>query len=205
MYFWMYTVTSTLVSKAFWKIPNLLLGKPRAYSKVRLALDCWPLNMVFAKSSSRLGKGLIKFGFRGRGSSSMKYSGILTFVPGIFLIGGNLKNFQNFLKHYYRFHVNELLHQSVWNSSLHQPRLTSSLRSFVIKKQSSGVWWAIDAAVIPVYASYTIRNVTNVDELIRISQPFYRRRDSHIYWLHYFPSSFAGFSYIAFYRILSNS
>ena len=48
--------------------------------------------MVFAKSSSRLVKGLIKFGFRGKTSSPTKYNGILMLVPGIFLIEGTFKS-----------------------------------------------------------------------------------------------------------------
>jgi hypothetical protein len=39
-----------------------------------LVLESWPLNMVFAKSSSRLGKGLINLGFRGKASSPTKYN-----------------------------------------------------------------------------------------------------------------------------------
>jgi len=54
------------------------------------------------------------------------------------------------------------------------------VKAFVIKIQRSGVWWAIDAAVFPVYASYAIRHFTNVIELICNSQPFFRRRDCHI-------------------------
>jgi hypothetical protein len=48
--------------------------------------------MVFAKSSSRLGKGLIKFGFRGKASSLTKYNTILILVPEIFLTGGTFKS-----------------------------------------------------------------------------------------------------------------
>jgi len=54
------------------------------------------------------------------------------------------------------------------------------VKAFVIKIQRSGVWWAFDAAVFPVYASYAIRHFTNVIELICNSQPFFRRRDCHI-------------------------
>jgi hypothetical protein len=48
--------------------------------------------MVYVKSSSRLGKGLIKFGFREKASSPAKYNGIFMLVPGILLIEGTLKS-----------------------------------------------------------------------------------------------------------------
>jgi hypothetical protein len=44
------------------------------------------------KSSSHLGKGLIKLGFRGKASSPTKYNGIRMLVPGIFLIAGTFKS-----------------------------------------------------------------------------------------------------------------
>jgi hypothetical protein len=48
--------------------------------------------MVFTKLNSRFGKGLIKFGFRGKASSPTNYNGILIRVPGILLIGGTFKS-----------------------------------------------------------------------------------------------------------------
>jgi len=54
------------------------------------------------------------------------------------------------------------------------------VKAFVIKVQRSGVWWAFDAALFPVYASYAIRHFMNVTELIGNSQPFFRHRDFHI-------------------------
>ena len=59
---------------------------------IRLVLESLPSNMVFSKSSSRLGKGLIRFGFRGKASSPTKYNGIFMLVPGIFLIEGTFKS-----------------------------------------------------------------------------------------------------------------
>ena len=35
------------------------------------------------------------------------------------------------------------------------------MKAFLIKIQKSGVWWAFDAAVLPVSASYAIRHFTN--------------------------------------------
>jgi hypothetical protein len=48
--------------------------------------------MVFTKLNSCFGKGLIKFGFRGKASSPTNYNGILIRVPGILLIGGTFKS-----------------------------------------------------------------------------------------------------------------
>jgi hypothetical protein len=73
-------------------MPNLLVSKPNAHSVLRLLLESSPLYIVFPKSSSRLGKGIIKFGFRGKASSTTKYNGIIIFVTGIFLIGGTFKS-----------------------------------------------------------------------------------------------------------------
>jgi len=64
----------------------------KAHSVVRLVLEILPLNMVFAKSSSHLGKGLIKFGFKGKVSSLTKSNGTLMLVSAIFLIGGTFKS-----------------------------------------------------------------------------------------------------------------
>jgi len=77
--------------KSLLKIPNFLVSNPNAYPIVRLVLDRLPKN-VFAKSSSHLGKGLIKFGFKEKALSPTKYNGILMLVPGIFLIGGTFKS-----------------------------------------------------------------------------------------------------------------
>jgi len=51
----------------------------------------------------------------------------------------------------------------------------------MIKVQRSGVWWAFDAAVFPVSASYAIRHFTNFVKLICNSQPYFQRRDCFIY------------------------
>jgi hypothetical protein len=48
--------------------------------------------MVFTKLSSLFGKGLTKFGFRGKASSPTNYHGILMLVPGVLLIGGTFKS-----------------------------------------------------------------------------------------------------------------
>jgi len=56
------------------------------------------------------------------------------------------------------------------------------VKAFAIKIQRSGIWWAFDAAVFLVRASYAIRHFTNVVELICNSQPFFRHRDCHIYF-----------------------
>jgi hypothetical protein len=79
------------------------------------------------------------------------------------------------------------------------------VKAFVIEIQRSGVWWAFDLAVFPVYASYAIRHFTNVVELICNSQPFIGSTDCPIYWSQYFPNGFSGLTYNALYRILSNS
>jgi len=50
--------------------------------------------MVFEKSRCGLVKGLIKFGFRGKASSTVKKQGVLVLVPGMFLIGGTFNSFQ---------------------------------------------------------------------------------------------------------------
>jgi len=50
------------------------------------------LNIVFTKLSSCFGKGLIKFGFKGKASSPTNYDGILMLLPGILLIRGTFKS-----------------------------------------------------------------------------------------------------------------
>jgi hypothetical protein len=79
------------------------------------------------------------------------------------------------------------------------------VKAFVIEIEKHGVWWAFDVAVLLFYASYAIKHFTNSFELNCNSQPFFRIRDCHKYWLHYFPNGFAGLSYNAFSCILSNS
>jgi len=80
------------------------------------------------------------------------------------------------------------------------------VKAFVIKIQKSGVWWAFDEAVFPVYSSFAIRYFTNFVELICNSQPFFRSRDwyTSIYLLQYLPNGFSGITYNALYCILSN-
>jgi len=48
--------------------------------------------MVFTELSSCFGRGLIKFGFRGKASSLTNYDGILMLLPIILLIGGTFKS-----------------------------------------------------------------------------------------------------------------
>jgi len=47
------------------------------------------------------------------------------------------------------------------------------MKTFVIKKQRSSMWWALDAAVFPLSAAYAIRHFTNVVELICNLQQFF--------------------------------
>ena len=78
--------------KGLLKIQNFFSQYSKAHSIVRLLLESLSLNMVFAKSSSRLTKGLIKFGLRGKASSPPKYNGIFMLVPVIFRIKGHLSH-----------------------------------------------------------------------------------------------------------------
>jgi len=55
------------------------------------------------------------------------------------------------------------------------------VKAFVIKKQRSSIWWAFDAAVFPISATYAIRHFTNVIELICNSLQLFQSWDCHIY------------------------
>ena len=94
------------------------------HAVVLLVLESWPLNMVFAKLSSCLWKGLIQFGFKRNTSSSTKYNGILMLVPRTFLCGVTCKSLElnafpklDCQKHCYCFHVRSLYG--------HEPGLTA--------------------------------------------------------------------------------
>jgi hypothetical protein len=77
------------------------------------------------------------------------------------------------------------------------------VKAFVIKIQKSGVWWAFDEAVFPVYASYAIRHFTEFVEL-QFAAILRKYGLFYIYWLQYLPNGFSGITCNALYCILSN-